>query len=516
MVKIDYSFRASFACVEAMSSTKFSQKRVGYLAACQSFNEDTGDVIILCTNLLQKELKSAVSAIDVHGPSSMPASIVYDAGLAVNCLANIVTKDLAQDLLPELLSLLSHPRPYLRKKAVLCLFKIFVKYPEGLRVSFPHIKQLLLEDPDPSVVSCAVNVIAELSDKNGPKNYLLLAPQFFQLLTTSSNNWMLIKVVKLLGGLVSEEPRLARKILEPLSSIAKNTQAKSLLYEAVYTITVALLYARKSDGSLPASVPSAVTLCSATLRDFVEEADQNLRYLGLVGFGSLMKSHPQAVIQHRNLVLRCLTDDDVTLRTRALELLTGMVTRKNLMELINQLMQHVHRAENAYREDLVEKIILMCSKDKYANITNFSWYVSILVRLANIQGTIHGSLVSSQLMDVALRVQTVRSFAVQKMIYIVLDYYDNQQKLVMNSLMVEVLPTASWIIGEYALLIDDALSLDGEDDDNQDLSLLLSDKKGPYDAIIRALLSVRSFELSSKTQAILVQSALKVSKLSFI
>ena len=342
---------ASFACVEVMSAPRFGLKRIGYLAACQSFNEDTGDVIILCTNHLQKELKSAVNAVEIHGPSSMPSNIVYDAGLAINCLSNIVTRDLAQDLLPEVLSLLDHPRPYLRKKSVLCLFKLFIKYPEGLRVSFPHIKRVLLEDPDPSVVSCAVNVIAELSDKNGPKNYLLLAPQFFELLKSSNNNWMLIKVVKLLGGLVSEEPRLARKLLDPLASIARNTQAKSLLYEAVYTITLALLYARKSDGSMPASVPSMVALCSATLRDFVKEADQNLRYLGLVGFVSLMKSNPQVVREHKNLILRCLSDDDVTLRTRALELLTGMVTKKNLKELINQLVCHIDHAENVYREE---------------------------------------------------------------------------------------------------------------------------------------------------------------------
>lgn len=43
------------------------------------------------------------------------------------------------------------------------------------------------------MVSCAVNVICELANKN-PKNYLAMAPKFFRLLTTSSNNWMLIKV----------------------------------------------------------------------------------------------------------------------------------------------------------------------------------------------------------------------------------------------------------------------------------------------------------------------------------
>lgn len=49
-----------------------------------------------------------------------------------------------------------------------------------------------------AVVSAAVNVICELARKN-PKNYLSLAPQLYKLLTTSSNNWMLIKIIKLVS-----------------------------------------------------------------------------------------------------------------------------------------------------------------------------------------------------------------------------------------------------------------------------------------------------------------------------
>ena len=48
----------------------------------------------------------------------------------------------------------------------------------------------------PGVQCAAVNVICELARKN-PRNYLALAPLFFKLMTTSSNNWMLIKIIKL-------------------------------------------------------------------------------------------------------------------------------------------------------------------------------------------------------------------------------------------------------------------------------------------------------------------------------
>ena len=44
---------ASFHVLEVMSSSKYQQKRVGYLAAVQSFRPDT-EVLMLATNLLKK------------------------------------------------------------------------------------------------------------------------------------------------------------------------------------------------------------------------------------------------------------------------------------------------------------------------------------------------------------------------------------------------------------------------------------------------------------------------------
>ncbi len=44
---------ASFHVVEVMSSSRFHLKSVGYLAAAQSFKENT-DVLMLTTNTLKK------------------------------------------------------------------------------------------------------------------------------------------------------------------------------------------------------------------------------------------------------------------------------------------------------------------------------------------------------------------------------------------------------------------------------------------------------------------------------
>lgn len=92
---------------------------------------------------------------------------------------------------------MSSTKPYLRMKSVLMMYKVFLRYPDSLRPAFPKLKEKL-EDADPGVQSAAVNVICELARKN-PKNYLSLAPIFFKLMTTSSNNWMLIKIIKLVS-----------------------------------------------------------------------------------------------------------------------------------------------------------------------------------------------------------------------------------------------------------------------------------------------------------------------------
>ncbi len=353
-------------------------------------------------NLFKKEFAAAAS------------SSIYEVGMAINSLANIATKDLARDCITDLVTLMSHPSAYIRKKTVLAMYKLYIKYPQGLRLTFDKLKDKL-DDPEVSVVSTAVNVICELANKN-PKNYLAMAPKFFTLLTTSSNNWMLIKVVKLLGSLVSEEPRLARKLLDPLVTIIQNTGAKSLQFECIQTVTLALPYTKREDGSDAKNVPATVKLCSEYLRGFVEHEDQNLKYLGLVGLNNLLVSHPKSVVDHRDIILKCLVDEDVTIRIRALELLSGIVSRKSLMDLVRHLIGHARQSEGIFRDEIISQILNMGSRDKFALITDFAWYISVLLDLTSMPGNKRGTDIATQLIEIALRVDTVRPFAVDSML----------------------------------------------------------------------------------------------------
>lgn len=74
-------------------------------------------------------------------------------------------------------------RGYLRKKAVLVLYKAFLSYPEALRPAFPRLTEKI-EDNDLAVVSAVVTVLCELCIHN-PQNYLPMAPTFYKLLQVS-------------------------------------------------------------------------------------------------------------------------------------------------------------------------------------------------------------------------------------------------------------------------------------------------------------------------------------------
>uniref|UniRef100_A0A8C5EPU9 AP-3 complex subunit delta-1 n=1 Tax=Gouania willdenowi TaxID=441366 RepID=A0A8C5EPU9_GOUWI len=359
MLGYDVSW-AAFNIVEVMSSSKFTYKRIGYLAASQCFHEST-DVIMLTTNQIRKDLSS---------PNQ------YDTGVALTGLSCFVTPDLARDLANDIMTLMSHTKPYIRKKAVLIMYKVFLKYPESLRPAFPRLKEKL-EDPDPGVQSAAVNVICELARRN-PKNYLSLAPLFFKLMTSSTNNWVLIKIIKLVS-------------------------------------------------------------CFCVVK-----------YLGLLAMSKILKTHPKSVQSHKDLILQCLDDKDESIRLRALDLLYGMVSKKNLMEIVKKLMLHVDKAEGTtYRDELLTKIIDICSQSNYQYITNFEWYISILVELTRLEGTRHGHLIASQMLDVAIRVKAIRIFAVAQMATLL----DNAHLLTGNMQrngICEVLYAAAWICGEFS------------------------------------------------------------------
>jgi AP-3 complex subunit delta-1 len=128
---------ASFATIEVMSSPRFAHKRIGYLAASQAFTQDT-DVILLITNTLKKELRGAI------GPSM---NGVYEAGVAINCLGNIVTEDLARELLSDITNHQSYlaPTALFEKNGYSLFVRNVHEIPTGIETNFSKNTGVFIE-----------------------------------------------------------------------------------------------------------------------------------------------------------------------------------------------------------------------------------------------------------------------------------------------------------------------------------------------------------------------------------
>lgn len=337
---------ASFHIVEVMSSPVFASKRIGYLAAAQSFSPTT-DVLLLTTNQFKKDLTNGK---------------LQDCSQALTCLGKLVTEELGRDLEHDVSLLLNSPRPYIRKKALLVLFRLIMVHPDTLPVVSQRFRDRLV-DSNPSVVCAAVTVTCELA-RASPKSFLSLAPLLYQLLTNKdSNNWMLIKIVKLMGVLTPLEPRLGKKLVEPITTLMRTTRAKSLLYECCSTVTSGLL-----------AHPEAVELCAQRLGDFMDDNDQNLKYLGLLSMRKLIQAHPHLALEHRDNILDCLDDEDTGIRMRALELVSEFISKRTLRDISRILLKKLRKASaEGFSTELVSS-----SEQKATSLDSQSAYMAVV------------------------------------------------------------------------------------------------------------------------------------------
>ncbi|KAK8827721.1 hypothetical protein WA577_007268 [Blastocystis sp. JDR] len=394
---LGYNFDwAEFHVIEVMSQPLYKERRVGYLAATVLIRPES-ELFILCANTLKKAFLSKNK---------------YDVGLALDCFSMVVTEELARDLLPDILNLLKSKRAFVRRKAVLCLFRIYRQYPASLDEFYTPLVSML-GDADISVQSSAISVITELA-REDPSRYQQLAPTIFNLLVNVENTWILIKVVKLLMNLVTQEPRLAKKILDPLVTIVRQAETKSLLYEAMMGVGQCLIYVPIKEGSKFArEVGKVAELLMAKFLEFVEDPDPNLKYLGLCGLLRLVKTAPAVVAKKSYIYVNCLKANDSTIRSKALSLIQEIANPKNLKNLVEDLVTCLHSGtEYEMREDIINGILDMCSRDMYKNTQDFAWLVSVLVDLAKTRGSHTGEAISQRLIDITLRVPAVRLITV--------------------------------------------------------------------------------------------------------
>lgn len=159
----------------------------------------------------------------------------------------------------------------------------------------------------------------------------------------------------------------------------------------------------------------------------------------------------------------------------------------------------------------------MCKKDRYSLVTDFAWYTSVLLDLAVMQGTKHGNEVADQLIEITLRVDIVRPYAVEMMLGMLF----NEAVLMghARSTVVEVLKAAAWIVGEYSDIVT-LIAHDAEDDESENAYWIeavtgeeirsIWRNQRLHFMVTQTLLHARTTTFSTPVQVVFIQAALKI------
>ncbi|KAL6939431.1 hypothetical protein ACO0RG_003268 [Hanseniaspora osmophila] len=444
---------SSFYVLEVMSSNNFQQKRVGYLAAQQVFHSDP-NILMLATNCLKKDLNS------MH---------TVEVGIALNGISSIVTPSLARDISKDLVRMLRHGKSYIRKKAVASLFKLFLQYPEALRDDFQIFIEKL-HDEDSSVVSVVVTVICELSKLN-PEPFMPLLPLFYDMLLDIKNNWITIRFLKLFTTFSKREPKLRKKLLPKILELISKTDAKSLIYESINCIVRGRML-EHTDYDVAAQILKP-------LASFCDSRDPNLRYVSCVLFYEIGKTNHGFISNFDQLIFKLLVDVDISIRSKAVELLESVIDDGNIVEATGILLKQVvmdeeklnsrmsgkeERVEipNFYKIKVMQILLHLFQKNDYENISMFEWYIAVLQDIANIATSVDlgrdcdlGAKIGEHFRNIAVKVPDMRGQVTMALVKIIST--DS-----MFTSIPHILSDTFWCLGEYSSVIsncDDLIDL---------------------------------------------------------
>jgi AP-1 complex subunit gamma-1 len=131
----------SVTCVNLLASSKFTDKRVAYVALCVLMDEKS-DILLLASHTIKKDLDN---------------SNQYIVKMALNAIGEVCTADMCRDSVSEVLKLFTHTNPDIKKKAALACTKIIRKCPELLETIADKL-HLVLEDKNHGVLLCGLSL----------------------------------------------------------------------------------------------------------------------------------------------------------------------------------------------------------------------------------------------------------------------------------------------------------------------------------------------------------------------
>ena len=214
-----------------------------------------------------------------------------------------------------------------------------------------------------------------------------------------------------------------------LAQVATNTDSSknvgnSILYEAVRTI-------------LEIEADSGLRVLGVNiLGKFLTNRDNNIRYVALNTLIKVVAIEPNAVQRHRNTILECLRDPDVSIRRRALELSFTLINESNVRVLIRELLAFLEVADAEFKPTMTSQIGI--AADKFA--PNKRWHFDTMLRVLCLAGNYVKEQILSSFVRLIATTPELQTYAVQKL-------YANLKKDITQESLTQ---SGAWCVGEYA------------------------------------------------------------------
>eukprot|EP00727_Mastigamoeba_balamuthi_P008566 m51a1_g4331 Adaptor protein complex 1 (AP-1), gamma subunit (843) ;mRNA; r:139003-142008 len=436
-------------CVKLIVSPYYSDKRIGYLGLMILLDE-TQEVLTLVTNTLQNDLNHTNQFI---------------VGLSLAAVGNISSEGIARDLAPDVAKLMASPNSYIRKKAVLAAIRVVRKCPDLAEDFVPKAKAMFASEKNHGVLVGAVALATELCAMNAAAfvpQLVGVVPQLVRTLKTLvgtgyvpehdvngvTDPFLQVKILRLLRVLGTEQLRngdakVSEMMNDILAQVATNTEStrnvgNAVLYECVQTIV-----------GIP-SEPGLRVLAINVLGRFLVNRDNNIRYVSLNTLQKVVEADVQAVQRHRQTVVDCLKDADISIRRRALDLVYALVDESNVRQLVRDLLGYLVVADQQFRADIVAKLCWLV--ERFAPTKR--WQFDTTMRVISIAGSTIPEEVPANLCAIVSQTADIQAYAVQRL------YAALVRDMTQPALMIVGL----WCIGEFADLLMGTLVNGGEEE----------------------------------------------------
>lgn len=415
---------ADFPISEIMMSENYSVKMMAYLAASQFWSPNS-DVVMMVISCINKDLLGAD---------------LFKKSLALTLIPLIATPSFAESVVTNVTLNFNNPRSDIRQKAITCFYKLCLKFPECLPpgIKAMNLKGILSDKSNETgVIQAALTLLNELCMHN-PSNYKVLLPTivtFFQ--EAAGSPWILVRALNIVSTIgatldITSLEKFNQKISGMINEVLNSASSPSVVFEVIRLIC-----------NLRMSNRELIRSAADRAQTFIENEDPNLRYLGLISITRLMQLNQSIINLHRQTLMNCLESDDQTCVFIAVDLLESIVTKKNIGEIVLNLVDQIeNRKPGIVRDTLVSRLISICKYGKetaYERFTDYEWYVNILL-------TVHSfgcesSELSEELLTMALRAKSTRPVLVSEMI-------DFMKEI--NITETHFIEVAAFILGEYS------------------------------------------------------------------